>query len=90
MARELLTKEIFTSLRDELCGALKKEETATKRAITAEMQVAVILWYLADEGYYRKIVNALVISRGSISLIVRKVTTVILTLSGPKIHRASF
>ena len=41
--------------------------------ISVEAQVAVTLYYLSDEGLYRKVVNAFGISMSSVSMIVRTV-----------------
>ena len=85
-----MTKETFTSLCDELRAALQKEDTTMRREITVEMQVALTLYLLADEGCYRKIATAFGISRSSVSIIVRKVTTAISTLLGPKYIKLPF
>lgn len=55
-----------------------------RTSISVEKQVAVILYYLSDEGRYRKVGNAFGISRASVSVIVRNVSFVITHHLGPK------
>ena len=52
--------------------------------ISVEKQVAVTLYYLSDEGRYRKVANAFGISRSSVSKVVRNVSFVITKHLGPK------
>ncbi len=52
--------------------------------ISVSKQVAVTLYYLVDEGCYRKTANAFGISRAAVSKIVRKVSLVIVNELGPK------
>ena len=79
-----LSKETFTEICDELRHVLTKSDTPMRKAIAVETQVAITLYYLADEGRYRKIANAFGISRGSVSLVIRRVTHAISTILGPK------
>ena len=55
-----------------------------REPISVEKQIAVTLYYLMDEGRYRKVANAFGISRASVSIIVRNVCTVIGSHLGPK------
>ena len=50
-----LSKETFTELCGELGHALTKSDTPMRKAIAVETQIAITLYYLADEGRYRKI-----------------------------------
>ena len=54
-----------------------------RRPLSVETQVALTLYYLADEGRYRKIDNAFGISRGSVSITIRKVCAAISEYLGP-------
>ena len=55
--------------------------------ISVEKQLAVTLYYLADEGRYRKVANAFGISRFSVSITVRKVCKVISLYLSPRFIR---
>ena len=46
--------------------------------------MAVFLYYISDEGHYRKIANAFGIGRPTVSKIVRKVAQIITTILGPR------
>ena len=52
--------------------------------MTVEKHVAVTLYYLADEGRFRKIANAFGLAKCTVSVIVRKVCLVISTVMGPR------
>ena len=62
---------------------IERQTTHMCRTISVEIQVAVTLYYLSDEGRLRKVANALGISRASCSIIVRKVSWTIATQLGP-------
>ena len=62
---------------------MKKQITHQRVPISVEKQLAVTLYYLADEGRYRKVANAFGISRSSVSIIFRKVCRVIAHYLGP-------
>ena len=79
-----LSKETFNELCDDLRPFLTKSDTTMRKAISIETQIAITLYYLADEGWYRKIANAFGVSRSSISLVIRRVTNAISTNLGPK------
>ena len=55
-----------------------------RQSTTVEKQIAVTLYYLADEGRYRKVANAFGISRSTVSKVVRKVCNVIRNELGPE------
>jgi len=52
--------------------------------VSVEKQVAVTLYYLSDEGRYRKVANAFGLAKCTVSVIVRRVSTVISTVLGPQ------
>ena len=57
---------------------------------SVEKQIAVTLFYFADEGRLRKVANAFGISRSSTSIIVCKVCKVISMYLGPKYVQLPF
>ena len=50
-----MSKETFMSLCNELRPFLQKQSTAMRDALSVETQVAATLYYLADEGRFRKL-----------------------------------
>ena len=79
-----LSKETFIELCDELRPFLTKSDTTMRKAISVETQIAITLYYMADEGRYQKIANAFGVSRSSISLVISRVTNAMSTNLGPK------
>lgn len=79
-----MSKTTFTHLCDELRAKLTMTDTNMRKALDVEIQVAITLYYLADEGRYRKIANAFGISRSTVSVVVRRVTSAISILLGQK------
>ena len=73
----------FMELCEDLRPLLKRKSTRMRRPISVETQMAVTLYYLSDEGRYRKVANAFGISRLSVSIIVRRVCTAISEYLGP-------
>ena len=82
-----MSKERFDKLCLQLRPCIEKQNTHLRKSISVEKQVAVVLYYLMDEGRYRKVANAFGISRSSVSSIVRKVCKVIAIELGPKFIR---
>ena len=56
---------------------MTKKSTRSREPIPVEKQVAVTLYYLADEGRMRKVSNSLGIGKSTVSKIGRKVTGII-------------
>ncbi len=50
----------FFNLAGLLRPYIKRQDTVMRKPVTVETQVAVILYYLSDEGSLRKVANALV------------------------------
>ena len=73
----------FMELCEDLRPLLKRESTRIRRPIAVETQMAVTIYYLSDDGRYRKVANAFGISRSSVSIIVRRVCTAISECLGP-------
>ena len=72
------------SLSDELKLFLQKESTAMRDALSVETKVAATLYYLADEGRFRKVADAFRIGKSSVSTKIREVCIVITKYLGPK------
>ena len=79
-----MCKDSFQQLCKELHPHIEKQRTNMREPIEVERQVAVTLYYLSDEGRYRKCANAFGLSRSSVSLIVRRVCHAISIHLGPK------
>ena len=82
-----MSRDSFFELCEEVRPFLEKQTTNMRVPISVEKQLAVTLYYLADEGRYRKVANAFGISRAAVSIIVRKVAYVITVHLGPKYIR---
>ncbi|XP_046862569.1 protein ALP1-like [Xenia sp. Carnegie-2017] len=67
-----MSKMAFTKLCNLLQPFLEKKVTNMRVPISVEKQLAITLYYLSDEGRYRKVANAFGVSRSSVSLIVRR------------------
>lgn len=52
---------------------IQRQSTVMRQCIDVEKQVALTLYYLADEGRMRKTANAFGVSRSSVSIVVRRV-----------------
>lgn len=78
-----MSRPTFMELCEDLRPLLRRKSTRMRRAISVETQMAVTLYYLSDEGRYRKVANAFGISRSSVSIIVRRVCTAISEYLGP-------
>mgnify|MGYP002804379298 FL=1 len=63
----------FNHLCDELMPYLQKQNAHLRKALSVKVRVAVTLYYLSDEGRYRKTANAFGISVATVSIIVREV-----------------
>eukprot|EP00794_Sanderia_malayensis_P015583 gene15583-17157_t len=53
-----ISKKSFMELSNQLRPFLLKQVTNMRRPISLEMQLAVTLYYLSDEGRMRKVANA--------------------------------
>ena len=79
-----MTKNTFMALCEELRGHLQKNDTHLREALDVEKQVGITLYYLSDEGLYRKVANAFGVSRSSVSFVIRNVTRAISKHLRPK------
>ena len=74
----------FYMLCEELRPYLTKQTTKLRKPVSVETQVAVTLYYLADEGRMRKISNSFGLGKATVSKVIRRVTSVISVKLGPK------
>ena len=81
-----MSTESFMKLCDFVRPFVHKRKTSFRAPISVEKQVAVTLYYLADEGG-SKVANAFGIARSSVSTIVRNVCYVITTELGQRYIR---
>ena len=72
-----MSKTCFEELVNILRPYLEKQVTRTRKPISTECQIESFLYYISDEARYRTTANAIGISRGSVSLIIRKVSKAI-------------
>ena len=79
-----MRRDNFYKLCDELRPHLQKRRTVMRSPVEVERQVAATLYYLSDEGRLRKTANAFGLARGSVSIIIRRVTKAIALAMGPK------
>ena len=78
-----MSRENFLNLCDQLRPFLLRQRTNMRFPISVEKQVAVFLYYVSDEGRYRKVANSFGISRAAVSNIVKRVSMVITIHLGP-------
>ena len=76
--------ESFLELCDEVRPLLKRQVTNMRQPLSVETQVGIALYYLSDEGRYRKVANAFGVSRATVSVTVRRVCHVIAREMGPR------
>lgn len=79
-----MSKGTFGKLCDELRDEITLVETHLRKPMSVEAQVALTLYYLSDEGRYRKVANAFGVARSTVSIVVCRVTEAISTKLGPK------
>ena len=79
-----MSKCSFFKLCDAVRPFLVKQCTNMRMPVSVEKQVAVTLYYLYDEGRYRKVANAFGVAKSTVSVIARRVCTVISTVLGPQ------
>ena len=70
-------------LCEDLRPLLERKSTRMRRPISDETEMAVTLYYLADEGRYMKVANTFGISRSYVSIIIKRVCAGISEYPGP-------
>ena len=71
-----MSKFSFLILCNEVRPFLEKESTVMREPLSVETQVAITLYFLSDEGRYRKITNAFDVGKSTLSKTVRSVCQV--------------
>ena len=84
-----MSRDSFYYLCDLMRPFITKHSEQMLSPIEVEKQVAIMLYYLADEGRYHKVANAFGISRAAVSLVVRRVCSVIANGLGTEVHKIS-
>ena len=79
-----MAKTNFFKLCDELRPFLERKVTNMRMPVAVEKQVAVTLYYIADEGRLRKVANAFGLAKSTVSVIGRRVCSRISDVLGPK------
>ena len=72
-----MSKTSFEELVNILRPYLEKQVTRMRKSVSTECQIASFVHYISDEDRYRKTANVFGISRGSVSLIIGKVSKAI-------------
>ena len=80
----------FLELYNELLPFIKRQTTVMRAPVQVERQVALNLYYPSDKGRLRKTANAFGLSRASVSVTIRKVTTAISLHIGSKYIKLPF
>ena len=79
-----MKKVNFDKLCNDLRPFIQKQDTNMRKSIAVDKQVAIFLYYISDEGRFRKTANAFGVSRAAVSQIVRRVSKAITLHLGPK------
>ena len=82
-----MSRSTFLSLCQTMKPHIERQNTHMRQPVEVERQVALTLYYLADEGRMRKTANAFGLSRSSVSIIVRRVCSAICEHMGPQLIR---
>ena len=80
-----MSRHTFYSLCRQMSPYIEGQSTRMRDPVEVDRQVALTLYYLADEGRMRKTANSFGLSRSSVSIIVRKVCRVICEHLGPQL-----
>ena len=67
-----MSKGNFFNLAGLLRPFIERQVTVMRDPVSVETQLAVMLYYLSDEGRLRKVANAFGLSRACCSIIIRK------------------
>ena len=68
-----MSRGSFFALCEQLDPYIERQATRMREPVEVDRQVALTLYYLADEGRMRKTANSFVFSRSFVSIIIRKV-----------------
>ena len=78
-----MSRESFNELCEIVHPYLVKKTSRFRAPVSVDTQLAIFLYYISDEGRYRKVANAFGLSRSTVSNTVRKVARVIVEIIGP-------
>lgn len=70
-----MSKASLVTLSEELSLYIEGQTTNTRAPITTLKRVALILYYLSDEGRLRKTANTFGVSRQAVSVVVRQTSS---------------
>ena len=73
-----MSEASFYMLYEVLRPHLTKQTSKTWKPVSAETQVAVTLYYLAEEDRMRKVSDSFGLGKATVSKVIRRVTSVIL------------
>ena len=79
-----MTRNTFMTLTEQLRPFLEKRTTAMREPISVEAQLAITLYYLRDEGRFRKVANSFGVGKSSVSIIIRDVCLVLAKYVRPR------
>ena len=72
-----MSKQSFLVSCEELLQYISKNTTRFRKPIPVAMQVSFTIYYLSDEGRFRKTANAFGIAKNTVPMIIRRVTKAI-------------
>ena len=81
-----MSRTTFHYLCDELRSMIEKEDTRLRKAVPTDKRVALTLWFFATGADYRTIAHLFGVSKSTISLVVKDVSSAILKLLPRYIH----
>ena len=82
-----MSRRTFYALCEQLGPYIERQAARMREPVEVDRQVALTLYYLADEGRMRKTANSFRLSRSSVSIIVRRVCRTISKQLGPQLIR---
>ena len=75
-----MSKGTFQYLCDKVRSTIEREHTRLRKAIPTEKHVAITLWFYATGADYRVIGHLFRVSKSTVSLVVKSVSSAILEL----------
>ena len=85
-----ISKSNFMKLCNQLRPYIEKKTTRFRKPLSVETQVAIMLYYVADEGRMQKVANTFGIAKCTVSVVVRFVTQIISNIMGNSIKVAPY
>ena len=79
-----MSEALFYMLCQELRPYLTKQTTKLRKPVSVETQVAVTLYYFADEGIMRKVSNTFGLGKATVSKVIHRFSSMISEKLGPK------